>query len=177
MATLLYDARGLTSPLAGPLHVRKTRLIEADLAKRPAYETTYQAGYCREWDRGVGPLLSRGVHLEPIPEPPQTAPVTLRGTGGVAHAAGKGRLYQTTYQAAFCMQPLRPYASTRKNGYPEPLAIAGTTTHTAPVLRAIDVKATDRGDPDSAARTLSRSVDTWATPPDPRWAEYTTGRH
>jgi hypothetical protein len=162
----------MTSPLARPLHIRKTRLIEADLATRPPYETTYQAGYGREWDRGVGPLLSRGVHFEPISEPPQTAPITFRSVSGIAHAAGKGRLYQTTYHAAFCMQPLRLYASLRKTGYPEPLAIAGTTTHTAPVLRAIDVKAAN----DLTPRSISRSVETWRTPPDPRWAEYTTGR-
>jgi hypothetical protein len=113
----------------------------------------------------------RGVHFEPIPEPPQTAPVTFRSVSGIAHAAGKGRLYQTTYQAAFCLQPLRQYASSRKTGYPEPLAIAGTTTHTAPVLRAIDAKPADGSTP----RTLSRSIDTWGTPPDPRWAQYTTG--
>jgi hypothetical protein len=145
--------------------VRKTREAEAALSKRPVLETTYQRSYCHPSEKTSLPTLTRAI--------PQTTPVRTRELSDpAAIAAAKKRLWQTTYQDAFCTPfPQTSTASGPARRELDPGAIAGTTTHIAPRIRALQKKAEKLGTVVPTSRGLTVSGGSFPeTLPDGRWS-------
>jgi hypothetical protein len=104
---------------------------------------------------------------------PQTTPVQTRDLSDpAAIAAAKKRLWQTTYQDAFCTPfPQTSTASGPTRRELDPGAIAGTTTHIAPKIRALQKQAERGGTVGPTARGLTVSGNSLPeTLPDVRWA-------